>query len=60
MWRWRSAVIKAARSSTVIADRCSLMRLSGAGSWLNGGGRSDPELNDYVGSAGTPSPSASG
>jgi len=27
--------------------------LSGAGSWLSGGGRCDPELNDYVGSAGT-------
>jgi hypothetical protein len=27
--------------------------LSGAGSWLSGGGRGDPELNDYVGSAGT-------
>jgi hypothetical protein len=26
LWRWRSAVIKAARSSTVIATRCSLMR----------------------------------
>ena len=26
MWRWRSAVIKAARSSTVIATGCSLMR----------------------------------
>jgi hypothetical protein len=27
--------------------------LSGAGSWLSGGGRGDPELNDYVGSDGT-------
>jgi hypothetical protein len=27
--------------------------LSGAGSWLSGGGRGDPELSDYVGSAGT-------
>ena len=27
--------------------------LAGAGSWLSGGGRCDPELNDYVGSAGT-------
>ena len=26
LWRWRYAVIKAARSSTVIATRCSLMR----------------------------------
>jgi hypothetical protein len=26
--------------------------LSGAGSWVSGG-RGDPELNDYVGSAGT-------
>jgi hypothetical protein len=27
--------------------------LYGAGSGLSGGGRGDPELNDYVGSAGT-------
>jgi hypothetical protein len=27
--------------------------LSGAGSWLSGGGRGDPELYDNVGSAGT-------
>ena len=27
--------------------------LSGAGSWLSGGGRGDPERNNYVGSAGT-------
>jgi hypothetical protein len=26
-WRWRSAAINAANSSTVIATRCSLMRL---------------------------------
>jgi hypothetical protein len=26
LWRWRSAVINTARSSTVIATRCSLMR----------------------------------
>jgi len=26
LWRWRSAVINAASSSTVIATRCSLMR----------------------------------
>ena len=31
----------------------SVSSLSGAGSWLSGGGRGDPELNDYVGSAGT-------
>jgi hypothetical protein len=31
----------------------SVSLLSGAGSWLSGGGRGDPERNDYVGSAGT-------
>ena len=31
----------------------SVSLLSGVGSWLSGGGRGDPELNDYVGSAGT-------
>ena len=31
----------------------SVSLLSGAGSWLSGGGRGDPELNYYVGSAGT-------
>jgi hypothetical protein len=35
--------------------RCSRRRFL-----VNDGGRGDPELNDYVGSAGTPSPSASG
>jgi hypothetical protein len=27
--------------------------LSGAGSWSSGGGRGDPEFNNYVGSTGT-------
>jgi hypothetical protein len=34
--------------------------LSGAGAWLSGGGCGDPELNDYIGGAGTASPSPSG
>jgi hypothetical protein len=31
----------------------SVSLLSGAGSWSGGGGRGDPEFNNYVGSAGT-------
>jgi hypothetical protein len=31
----------------------ALSLLSGAGAWLSCGDRGDPELNDYVGSAGS-------
>jgi hypothetical protein len=31
----------------------SVESLAGAGLWLSGGGRGDPELNEYVRSAGT-------
>jgi hypothetical protein len=46
------------RSSS--SSQIALCFVTDAGSWLNGGGRADPELNDYVGSAGMPSPSAGG
>jgi hypothetical protein len=37
----------------IIFLNSSVSMLYGAGSGLSGGGRGDPELNDYVGSAGT-------
>jgi len=36
----------------IIVFSIPLSLLSGAGSWLSGGGRGGPELNDYVRSAG--------
>jgi hypothetical protein len=46
-------IINIANTVLIIVFSIPLSLLSGAGSWLSGGGRGDPELNDYVGSAGT-------
>jgi hypothetical protein len=47
-------IINIPNTVLIIVFLNSLYRLlSGAGSWLRGGGLGDLELNDYVGSAGT-------
>ena len=46
-------IINIPNTVLIIVFSILLSLLSGAGSWLSGGGRGDPELNDYVGSAGT-------
>jgi len=45
-------IINIPNTVLIIVFSIPLSLLSGAGSWLSGGGRGDPELNDYVRSAG--------